>query len=1521
MLRNSFFKKLLTVSVLAFFAMLGVTSSSQQAVFAQNDLSVEGAVTGGALFGPAGIIVGATEGEDIGKEIEKFFTEGTTGNSSGATSFTEFTGGLEPPPTEGYSPGLVQATSAREYILNVTNFALGFLGLIAIIIVIYGGFLYVTAAGKEEQAGKGKKSIMYALIGIVIILGSYALVNTILQAPRGTDDGTQLSGAAPTGGGTTSTEQAALRRTLFNIAGVQVTTIATDFLNSYRNFSENRTALSTFNQIPELQTSVDFSVLAKSKITILKNIEAKSRSLGEIRGTITGHIDAVNQYLQQSDSAFAKANGNQTQWTEEFWQNEQNNFSLAIGQIQADLNLANQNDFAFQVAITKEQIIELKSKIGNAAGLEQVKASFDQVEKELSSIVSGSTTSYQPSFWRALIPVAYAKPELLNESISNNDILRVIEAFKKLYVSVNNIVFVYAAITADVTEGNAPFIVNLDGLRSQDPNNQTVPNENFTWNFGDGSPEENGVTQNHIFMEPGTYVVKLNVKSTDPKAIADGFASINITVRPPNSRINLKALINGVEEPIILRQYDGVSGRMISDTNTLKVTPSEAAAGITFDASGSTSGGTAGEQGSTEAITKVRWNFGDNTTELLGDKSVIELTQKHIYSQPGRYRVLLEVTDNRNNTDRKIVNVLVGSPTTRITVSPTVQGKVGQFFTFDGGSSSSDSGQIQKWNWKYTKAGSGDIKPTIEGLENSETQRVSFSEPGIYSVSLGVEDNLGATDLSTINVAVESEAPVAQFHYKITDKSQPAVVELDGTRSYDPDGKDPLQYQWEINGEKKIGPASPYEYVNGTNANSPKPKIKFKKVGTYSVTLVTIDPNGFGPGKPQESEPTEREVTIENILDIAWGDKDVPAAILVTDPATNEPAAKVQLNVKSENAVAYEIDYGDGQKENGDFSKNKTFTHIYKEAGMKLVKVSVFDKEDKENFLIRKVFIGSDTTPVAMVSIRVNGNEIFDTTQPIVVNRKDTVTVSGKNSLNIDGTGRRLNYSLDFGDNTRDSKEEANHVYKDLGEYNVGLKVTNSQDVSQSATDSVTVRVVGEAPTLQSMTAVPVGNSLVTPVTVTVNAIGAGDSDGRIVSYRWWYYDPNNDTEKMGDQVTSQPTATFIIGTRGEENQQRTYKFGLEMIDNENNSVLSNDIMDEKLVPTLTVTNGPNKSPNVVISADRTSILVGETINFSSNATDPDGNVMKYFWDFEGDGFANNTTPGSSIESYTFKKAAPAGIKIRLKVIDNNESEAVSDPITIFVDSTAEPPVAAFTTTQEGSKVIFRNTSTADEKNGLTLKKFIWDFNTAVDSNGNGKRDDDVDSGDENPTHEYTSGGTYEVKLIVEDSEGSRSEVTNSVSVKSANGENQTTPSLQAKLLSTPPTGTDNKIHLKGQKAIVIFDYSTSSGDIRKITIDKNIFHDSNGDGIKDNDEDHASLTLGKWNAAYDKSLTGIKARLTVTDGAGKTDSVEKEIVFDASSESTFLSDVFASSQGGTAFALVSIAGFAILILNNLRRK
>ena len=76
-------------------------------------------------------------------------------------------------------------TSVRALILTIVDYFLGFLGLIAVLMIIYGGVMMVTSQGNPEAVGKGKKIITYAAIGILIVLMSFAIVSTILGAGSG----------------------------------------------------------------------------------------------------------------------------------------------------------------------------------------------------------------------------------------------------------------------------------------------------------------------------------------------------------------------------------------------------------------------------------------------------------------------------------------------------------------------------------------------------------------------------------------------------------------------------------------------------------------------------------------------------------------------------------------------------------------------------------------------------------------------------------------------------------------------------------------------------------------------------------------------------------------------------------------------------------------------------------------------------------------------------------------------------------------------------------------------------------------------------------------------------------------------------------------------------------------------------------------------------------------------------------------------------------------------------------------
>lgn len=64
---------------------------------------------------------------------------------------------------------------------NVINIVLSLLGIIFILLMIYGGVTYMLARGNEEQTKKAKSLITQAIIGLVIILAAYAITYFVFK--------------------------------------------------------------------------------------------------------------------------------------------------------------------------------------------------------------------------------------------------------------------------------------------------------------------------------------------------------------------------------------------------------------------------------------------------------------------------------------------------------------------------------------------------------------------------------------------------------------------------------------------------------------------------------------------------------------------------------------------------------------------------------------------------------------------------------------------------------------------------------------------------------------------------------------------------------------------------------------------------------------------------------------------------------------------------------------------------------------------------------------------------------------------------------------------------------------------------------------------------------------------------------------------------------------------------------------------------------------------------------------------
>ncbi len=84
--------------------------------------------------------------------------------------------------------GLANSIDIRAFIIQLINWSLTFLGLFAVAVIIYAGYLYVFSGGEDGNVEKSKKMIIYAIIGIIVILASYAIVNTVIRQIMGFEE-------------------------------------------------------------------------------------------------------------------------------------------------------------------------------------------------------------------------------------------------------------------------------------------------------------------------------------------------------------------------------------------------------------------------------------------------------------------------------------------------------------------------------------------------------------------------------------------------------------------------------------------------------------------------------------------------------------------------------------------------------------------------------------------------------------------------------------------------------------------------------------------------------------------------------------------------------------------------------------------------------------------------------------------------------------------------------------------------------------------------------------------------------------------------------------------------------------------------------------------------------------------------------------------------------------------------------------------------------------------------------------
>jgi len=116
-----------------------------------------------------------------------FVQETNAAPGTGALGADDLFGGELTGDTKGYASGGAFANAAGlgsgdliKTITSIIRVALGFLGIIAVVIILLGGFKFMTSKGETTKVAEAKKLIFAGILGLVIILSAYAIASFVI---------------------------------------------------------------------------------------------------------------------------------------------------------------------------------------------------------------------------------------------------------------------------------------------------------------------------------------------------------------------------------------------------------------------------------------------------------------------------------------------------------------------------------------------------------------------------------------------------------------------------------------------------------------------------------------------------------------------------------------------------------------------------------------------------------------------------------------------------------------------------------------------------------------------------------------------------------------------------------------------------------------------------------------------------------------------------------------------------------------------------------------------------------------------------------------------------------------------------------------------------------------------------------------------------------------------------------------------------------------------------------------------
>jgi len=90
-------------------------------------------------------------------------------------------GGTQPNSTSITDPLNLKGTGMQVLIGRIISAVLGIVGSLALVMFIYGGFMWMTSSGSAEKVTQGKNTLVWATIGLAVIFSAYAVIRFVFE--------------------------------------------------------------------------------------------------------------------------------------------------------------------------------------------------------------------------------------------------------------------------------------------------------------------------------------------------------------------------------------------------------------------------------------------------------------------------------------------------------------------------------------------------------------------------------------------------------------------------------------------------------------------------------------------------------------------------------------------------------------------------------------------------------------------------------------------------------------------------------------------------------------------------------------------------------------------------------------------------------------------------------------------------------------------------------------------------------------------------------------------------------------------------------------------------------------------------------------------------------------------------------------------------------------------------------------------------------------------------------------------